>query len=129
VAFGGTAMKAYSMDLRERVIKDCDAGLSTKLVAEKYSVSPAWVRRLKQRKKDGKGIAPRSSRNKRVRKLEAYSDRIRELIKATPDLTLAELRSELQVKVALATLWLAVDRLDLTLKKKSRGRRSRTAPT
>lgn len=122
-------MKAYSMDLRERVIKDCDAGLSTKVVAEKYSVSPAWVRRLKQRKNDGNGIAPRSSRNKRVRKLEAYSDRIRELIQATPDLTLAELRTELKVKVALATLWLAVDRLDLTLKKKSRGRRSRTAPT
>lgn len=122
-------MKAYSMDLRVRVIKDCDAGLGTKAVAEKYSVSPAWVRRLKQRKGDGEGIAPRSTRNKRVRKLAAYEGRIRELIKATPDLTLAELRAELKVKVALATLWAAVDRLDLTLKKKFRGRRSRIAPT
>lgn len=40
-------MKAYSMDLRQRVIDDCDASISTKLVAEKYGVSPAWVRRLK----------------------------------------------------------------------------------
>lgn len=36
---------AYSMDLRRRVIADCDAGLGTKAVALKYSVSPAWVRR------------------------------------------------------------------------------------
>lgn len=121
-------MKAYSMDLRERVVQDCDAGLGTKAVSEKYSVSPAWVRRLMQRKKDGKGIAPRSSRNKRVPKLAAYSDRIRELIQATPDLTLAELRSELKVKVALATLWVAVRDLGFTFKKKSRGRPSRIVP-
>jgi transposase len=43
-------MKAYSMDLRERVLADCDAGLPTKAVADKYRVSTAWVRRLKQRR-------------------------------------------------------------------------------
>lgn len=39
---------AYSMDLRQRVIADCDRGLKTNAVALKYSVSSAWVRRLKQ---------------------------------------------------------------------------------
>ena len=34
------AMEAYSMDLRSRVIADCDAGLGTKQAAEKYKVSP-----------------------------------------------------------------------------------------
>jgi|GEM_PF-6883080 len=43
------AMKAYSMDLRVRVLADCDAGLSTAEVAEKQRVSASWVRRLKQR--------------------------------------------------------------------------------
>ncbi|MEM8739184.1 MAG: hypothetical protein AAGG38_12010 [Planctomycetota bacterium] len=48
-------MKAYSMDLRPRVIGDCDAGLPTKQVALKYSVSPAWVRRLKQHRRERGG--------------------------------------------------------------------------
>jgi transposase len=31
--------KPYSSDLRERVLKDCDAGMRSEDVAEKYSVS------------------------------------------------------------------------------------------
>jgi transposase len=123
---GGDAMKAYSMDLRERVLKDCDAGLGTKAVAEKYSVSSSWIRRLKQRRREDGQIQPRSSRNKRVPKLEVYADQIRALIQETPDLTLKELGEKLGVAVALGTLWTAVARLNLTVKKKSHGRVSRT---
>ena len=43
-------MKAYSMDLRERELADGDAGMRTGLVAKKYRVSPAWLRRSKQRR-------------------------------------------------------------------------------
>ena len=42
-------MQAYSLDLRERVVADREAGLQTAEVAHKYRVSPAWVRRLMQR--------------------------------------------------------------------------------
>jgi transposase len=122
-------MKPYSMDLRERVLRDCAAGLGTKAVAEKYSVSESWVRRLKQRKREGRPVEPRSPRNKRVPKLDRHAGRIRELIATTPDLTLAELRDKLGVAVALATLWAAVARLGLTVKKKSSARPSRTART
>ena len=51
--------KAYSLDLRQRVINDCDAGLGTKAVAQKYSVSPAWVRRLKQHRRQRGDLVPR----------------------------------------------------------------------
>ena len=94
-------------------------------MAEKYSVSPSWVRRLKQRKREDGRTEPRPSRNKRVPKLAGHADRIRELIAATPDLTLAELRDRLGVAVALATLWAAVAKLGLTVKKKSSPRPSR----
>ena len=40
-------MRAYSADLRERVLGDCDAGMGTRAVAQKYRVSASWVRRLK----------------------------------------------------------------------------------
>jgi transposase len=122
-------MKPYSMDLRERVLKDCAAGMGTEAVAEKYSVSPPWVRRLKQRKREDGRVEPRSPRNKRVPKLDAHADRIRALLAATPGLTLEELGKAPGVTAALATLWAAVAKLGLTVKKKSTGPPSRTART
>lgn len=59
-------MTPYSMDLRKRVLNDCDAGVGTKAVAAKYSVSASWVRRLKQRRREDGSLTPRSPRNKRV---------------------------------------------------------------
>jgi len=125
----GVPMKPYSMDLRARVLADCDAGLGTKAVAQKYSVSPAWVRRLKQRRRQTGETGPRPPRNRRAPKLAPHLGRIRELIAATPDLTLAELRARLGVAVSLGTLWAAVAGLGLTVKKKSAGRPSRTGRT
>ena len=43
---------AYSMDLRERVIRDADAGIPSKVLAERYHVSLAWVDALKQRRRE-----------------------------------------------------------------------------
>jgi transposase len=56
-------MQAYSMDLRQRVLADCDAGLATAQVATKYRVSPAWVRRLKQRRRQTGQVAPTAQRH------------------------------------------------------------------
>jgi len=122
-------MTPYSMDLRDRVLRACDAGLGTKAVAETFSVSASWVRRLKQRRREDGRIAPRSPRNTRVPQMDAHADRIRELIRATPDLTLGELKKALGVTAALATVWAAVAKLGLTVKKKSAGRPSRTGRT
>ena len=52
-------MRAYSMDLRERVFADCQAGMTTPAVAAKYRVSAARVRRLKQRHRATGSLAPR----------------------------------------------------------------------
>jgi len=122
-------MKPISMDLRERVLAACDAGAGTKAAAARFAVSESWVRRLKQRRKAGAGVAPKSSRNKRVPLLATRAEEIRTLIAATPDLTLAEIRAKLGLAVALATLWAAIARLGLTVKKKSGARPSRTGRT
>ena len=42
-------MAPYSMDLRTRVLADCDAGVAAKEVAAKFRVSRSWVNRLLQR--------------------------------------------------------------------------------
>ena len=121
-------MRAYSMDLRERVLKDVDGGMTTVAVAAKYSVSPALVRRLKQRRKATGEVAPRVPKPRPPARA-AHADRLRAAIATTPDATLAELKARLALTVSLATLWRAVRDLGLTVKKKSSGRPSRTGRT
>jgi len=53
-------MAPYSMDLRTRVLQDCDAGMKSDLVAAKYRVSRAWVNRLVQRRRESGRVAPRA---------------------------------------------------------------------
>ena len=40
-------MRPCSMDLRQRVLADRDAGMSTAAVAAKFTVSTAWARPLR----------------------------------------------------------------------------------
>lgn len=122
-------MHAYSLDLRQRVLADCDRGLTTRLVATKYSVSESWVRRLKQRRRENAEVAPRVPVTGPRPSWDAYADRLQAAIKETPDATLRELRERLGLTVALSTLWRAVAALGLSVKKKSSGRPSRTGLT
>ena len=58
---------------------------------------------------------------------EAEERRLAALITAQPDATLAELREALPTSAALSTLWRAIDRLELTVKKNGTRRRTTTA--
>jgi transposase len=113
--------------MRERVLADCDVGLKTKAVAEKYHVSRTWVRSLKQRRRETGEIAPRRGGGGRKRKFDRA--RLAELVAADADATLAELRERLGVKCALSAIWTALDQLHITFKKKRCRRRSKTDPT
>ena len=117
-------MWAYSMDLRVRVLEAAEAGETTAELAERWAVSPAWVRRLRQRHRETGEVAPRKPKDPRVPKLRDHMPGIRELLAATPDMTLAELRDELRLTVALSTLWAAVRGLGLTFKKSQPGGRA-----
>src|SRR5579871_1792341 len=116
-------MRAYSMDLRVRVLADADAGVPTRELAAKYRVSASWVRRLKQRRRETGETAPRPAR-RRPPALAAHADRIRQAVRDDPDATLAELKTRLGLAVSLATLWRAIARLGLGLKKSPSGPRS-----
>jgi transposase len=121
---GGLVMRAYSLDLRSRVLADCDAGHSNDEVARKYRVSAAWIRRLKQRRRETGSIEPRVHRVPPPR-LTAYADRLQELVEQRPDATLEELRQALGVPASLPSFCRALQRLRLTVKKKSSKRRNR----
>src|SRR6266545_3232824 len=74
-------MRAYSMDLRERVLRDSDAGMMSAAVAEKYDVSRAWVDRLKQRRRETGEVAPRAQRYGPHLKLGPHLHRLVDLIR------------------------------------------------
>jgi len=111
-------MRSYSMDLRERVWADCQAGMRTAAVAQKYSVSESWVRRLKQRQKATGSIAPRPPSPGRPVALTPHDTRVRELVRADPDATLAELRQRLGLKISISTLSEYLRRIKLSFKKR-----------
>lgn len=117
-------MKPYSMDLRQRVIGACDAGKETKEVARTFGVSPAWVRRLKQHRRERGDIVPRTGGGSRGRKFDR--DRLAELVRQQPDATLVELRDRLGVSVTPWAICKALQELKLSYKKSRSTPPSRT---
>lgn len=123
-------MEAYSMDLRKRVLAACDAGHGTAQVAKSFDVSLAWVRRLKQRRRELGTIAPLPHRSGPIPKLnEPRKQRIRKLVEAQPDATLAELRNRLGLQIALGHLSRTLRKIKLSLKKSRSSRTNRIART
>jgi transposase len=110
-------MRAYSIDLRERVLMDWDAGLGTHAVARKYRVSPEWVRKLRRQRETTGDIGPRRGKTGPKPKLVEHAERITELVRQSPDATLQELRQKLGLEVSIVTLWRVLKKLGLVLKK------------
>jgi transposase len=120
-------MAPYSMDLRARVLRAWDAGMDAESVAAKYEVSRSWVNRLVQRRRETGSIAPRKQTRFRRRVLAEQEPRLTALIAARPDATLTELRDALPTTAALSTIWTAIARLQLTVKKNGTRRRTTSA--
>ena len=113
------AVRAYSSDLRQRVLADCDAGMSTEDVAVKYRVSASWVRRLKQRRRETGSTEPKKQRHGLVASWAEHAEAIDAVVRQRPDDTLEEHRARLGLGLSISSLWRAMKALGLTVKKKS----------
>ena len=122
-------MRAYSVDLRVRVLKDLDAGMKTGAVAAKYSVSPAWVRRLEQRRNATGQVGPTPQKRGVTPGWVTYSESIREAVRQAPDATLAEYRDRFRIPLSRSALARALIVLGLSRKKSRSGPVSRTGRT
>ena len=109
----------YSMDLRARVFNAWKASGDADDVAATFGVSRAWVHRLAQRQRETGSLAPSKQTKFRGRALAGQEERLKATVNARPDATLAEIRAKLPTTAALSTLWLELDRLGLTVKKRS----------
>lgn len=108
---------AYSIDLRERVVKDAAQGLTSKELAARYHVSRSFVDALKQRYRETGDVRPRVQTKFRARVLGGATDRLQAIVTAQPDRTLREIQATLDTPASLTTIWRALGALRLTLKK------------
>lgn len=124
---------AYGQDLRDRVLAARDAGQSVRAVAERFSVSPSYVAKADRRRRRTGERRARRSRGRPPAKIMTHLPALAERVTAQPDATLVELRgwllAERGILVGLVTVWRALKRLGVTLKKSKSGRPSRTVPT
>jgi transposase len=121
-------MVPYSKELRREVLAACDRGEGTRAVALRFNCSESWVRRVKQERRELGKTAPLLTR-RRTPKWEPLRERMLAIVAARPDLTLEELKDELETDLSRSTLCVALQKLRLTLKKKSSEPPSNSGPT
>jgi transposase len=114
-------MRAYSNDLRERIVAAVERGdQSIRTIARLFSVSLSCVVRLVQHHRRTGSVQPKPHAGVPPRKLDAAADaRLLELVREQPDATLAELRDRLGIRCSLMTIARALQRHQITRKKKT----------
>jgi len=122
--------RPYCLDLRERMVRAVEAGCSRRATAAQFEVSPSCVIKLVQRWREKGTLAPEPVRGGRRAKLADHAELVHALLAATPDITIAELRSSLAAEgIALSPS--AISRFlkacGLTRKKRPRTPPSRSA--
>jgi transposase len=115
--------RAYSQDLRERVIDAALSGPSLRQAAARFNVGVStvigWVGRWRD---SGEDSARRQGRPRGL-KLDPHRDFLLPLIEAEPDMTIEKMQERLLedrgVKASAGTIWTFLDRCRLTFKKKT----------
>jgi transposase len=115
-------------DLRDRVLAAYDRGSQTGEIAKTFQVSPAWARRIKQVRREEGRTKPLPMGGVRVVKVDLQ--KLVELVEEQPDATTAELHQRLgNDTCSPSAVTMALQRLDLSFKKRRCMPASKTAPT
>ena len=118
---------ALSVDLRERVLLAVDSGEKIAPVARRFGVTrPTIYSWLALREETG-SLVPRA-RPEPVRALDEYRKKIEAALAENSGLTLVDLIEKLDLPVGVSAVGKALDRWDLTFKKKAFTRLSSYAP-
>lgn len=121
-------MKAYSMDLRQRIVKALQDGDSRSEVAQRFQVSYGTVRNYELRAEMG-SLEPRDNKERALRKFTAESiEALKTWIEEKNDLTLAQIQQRLHeqfgIEVDPSSIWDRLDAMNLTWKKNDARRRA-----
>ena len=118
---------AYSQDLRDRILAARDDGMPTKRVAVLFRVSPSWVRRVMQRRREHGQRSPRPRGGATVIKIDL--DQLRQLVHQQPDATVRQLHERLGIQCSVSAVDMALRRMGLSFKKRRCTPPSRIGPT
>jgi transposase len=116
-------MKAYSQDLRERIVQTVEEGKTQEETAHLFKVSPKTVQRyIKQRREKGH-LLPNPIPGRPPTKRAEIEGKLQPQLEKKPDATLQEhcntWEAETGNKVSISTMSRALERLKWTLKKKT----------
>ena len=121
--------RAYSADLRERVLADCEAGLGRAAAARRYRLGERTVYRwLAEARAEGRRAAQPHAGGRRPAVAGTEEQVLRELVTGTNDATLAEHARAYEARtgrpLSPSTLCRTLRRLGLPRKKDSARRRA-----
>jgi transposase len=121
-------MKAYSNDLRQRVVAAYDAREGTQeQVAARFAVSTSRVRKLLRQRRTTGSIEPRPHGGGHAKAFDAPAEaQLRQAVRNDTDATLEELGRLAGVACSASAVYRALDRLGITRKKSRGGPPSRT---
>ena len=118
-------MKAYSLDLRQRVVAAYEHGTnSIAQVAQQFNVGTTFIKKMLRQKREHGSIAPLAHGGGRQPALSDKEHRLlRQQVKAQPDISLSELQAHLastaRVQTSLPTIHRSLRRSGLSRKKRA----------
>jgi transposase len=121
-------MRAFSLDLRERVLADFQAGATFAELGRKYRTSAEWVRQFIRRFEMTGEIEARPPIIKKLPFHKRHEAEIRQAVAEDSSLTLESLRQKLGLQVSIGTLWTALHALKISFKKRPSLPLSKTVP-
>ena len=124
-------MKAYSNDLRKRIIAARNNGDKVNDIAERFSVSVRFIYSLLRLFRMTGSYEAKKNSGGAPRKISSEDEeKIRQFIEEKSDLTLEEIKEQGNLEVSVSTIHRAIKRMKITLKKNALSSRTKlTAST
>lgn len=117
-------MRAYSLDLRERIIAAHSEGISIRKIARQYKVNKGTVSNLIKLKRETGKINPKPARGGKQSQLATKEKELAEMVEKYSDYTLEEYcecwDEQTGVRVSASTMCRQLKKLKLTIKKNAK---------
>lgn len=116
-------MKAYSLDLRQKILDTyLQGGISQRQLAKRFCVTLSFIEKLLKKYRETGSIAPKVRTQQTPPKLNSQQFNVlQEIVEAKNDATLKEIRAELAQKtgitIGISTVDRMLQKMEISLKK------------
>jgi transposase len=122
--------KPVSLEIRQRILDDCNTGMRTSAAAKEHEVSASFITQLKRHFRETGSLEPKKQGRTKpgpIPKLRRPNDyrRIAAIVRKNPKATLKEIREQLSVKVCNQTVAVALREMGLDKKTLRSAKQSR----